>query len=55
MTMKTYDVEIHFAVVKKLKIRAPNREKAIQQASLRAMRLGIEPTTLRVPFLEGDE
>lgn len=52
---REYDVTVYFSAQRDYRIRAKNREQAIERASRRAKRAGLDVTTLRVPFLEGDE
>lgn len=52
---KTYECELHYCAVRIVKAKASSREEAIEKASLRGMRLGLEVTTMRVPFFKGDD
>ena len=52
---REYDVTVYYAAQRNYRIKAKNREQAIERASRRADRSGLDVTTLRVPFLEGDE
>lgn len=52
---KEYGVTVYYPTSRTIIVSAKNRQEAIEKAAKKARDLGIEPTTLRVPFLEGDE
>lgn len=52
---REYNVTVYFTARRDYRIRAKDRKQAIERASRRAEQAGLDVTTLRVPFLEGDE
>jgi len=52
---KEYVCDIYYTATRTVKVKAKNRDEAIEKASRRAEVLGIDSISMRVPFLEGDE
>lgn len=52
---REYDVTVYYQTQRTYKVRARDRQQAIDRASAKAERAGLHVSILRVPFLEGDE
>jgi hypothetical protein len=53
--VKSYPVTVYYQTSQEMTVCARSREEAIDKATKRCERLGIEAITMKLPYLEGDK